>query len=166
MTTEFEIRRTDDGLHFRVVTKFSIILRWIVPIFLAVVFGFAFLKQLPSAMPLIVAFGAGFIGLHALRNRFFDLQISNFEFVARGSFTDRYNTLKVISRADILGFEFKKHDFFAPIGRPCGLYAKRRWGSTCILAYLDEKQCNEAVETIYERFPEMRATAPFQRSIG
>jgi hypothetical protein len=160
MTTEFEIRRADNELHFHVVEKSSIILRWSVPVILAVVFGFVFSKQLAPAMVLIVAFGAGFIGVFALRNRFSDLQISNVEFVARGQFGGRYNVLKVIPRADILGFTFKKHDFSAPIGRPRGLYAKRRFRSTCILAYLDENQCNETIETIYERFPEMRMTAP------
>jgi hypothetical protein len=163
MTTEFAIRRTGDELHFRVVTKFSIVLRWFLPLFLAAILALLFARPFSPGIALIVIFAGIFIGAFVLRNRFSDLQVNNFEFVARVPFVDRYRATKVIPRADIVGFKCKKNDFTAPIGRPRGLYATRRLSTTCILAYLDEKQCNEAVEAIYERFPEMRESAPFER---
>ena len=163
MTTEFSIRRTDNELHFRVVTKFSIVLRWFLPLFLAAILALLFAKPFSPGIFIMVILAAVLVGAFALRNRFSDLQVNNFEFVARVPVADRYRITRVIPRADIDGFKYKKSDFTEPFGRPRGLYATRAFSTTCILAYLDEEQCNEAVEAIYERFPEMRASAPFER---
>jgi hypothetical protein len=164
MTTEFNIRRTDTELHIRVVVKYPVILRYLLPAFLATITGLVFYKDgSPVALASVIIAG-GAIGILPLRDRSSELLANNFEFIGRGRFGMQYNRAKVIPRADILGFKYKKSDLTEPIGRPRGLYAVRAHFSTCILAYIDEKQCNEAVEAIYERFPEMRASAPFERA--
>ncbi len=165
MTTEFNIRRTDTELHIRVVVKYPVILRYLLPAFLAAVVGFVFYKDVSPVALAAVIIAAGTIGILPLRNKPAELRASNFEFVAQYRFGRQRYTTKAIPRADILGFKYKKSDLTEPIGRPRGLYAVRAHFNTCILAYIDEKQCDEAVEAIYERFPEMRVTAPFKPSL-
>ncbi len=162
MATEFNIRRTDTELQIRVVARYPVILRFLLPAFLAAIAGFSFYKFVdPVVMSVAIIAGVA-IGILALRSKPSELLANNFEFVARSRFGRQYITTKVISRVDILGFKYKKSDLTEPIGRPRGLYVVRPYFSTCILAYIDGKQCDEVVEAIYERFPEMKAGAPFK----
>ena len=163
MTTEFSIRRTDNELHFRVVTKYPVILRCLLPAFLAAVVGLVFHKAVSPVALAAAIIAGGTIGILPLRDKFSELLANNFEFIARGRFGRQRVLTKTIPRADIRGFVYKKSDLTEPLGRPPGLYATRAFSTTCILGHLNEEQCNEAVEAIYKRFPEMRASAPFER---
>ena len=156
MATEFNIRRTDTELEIRVVVKYPVILRFLLPAFLAAIAGFFFYKFVDPAVLASTIITGITIGILALRNKPSELLANNFEFVARSRFGRQYVTTKIISRADILGFKCKKSDFTEPIGRPRGLYAVRAFSSTCVLAYIDERQCAEVLEAIYERFPDMK----------
>ena len=165
MTTEFNIRRTDTELHIRVVMKYPVILRCLLPAFLAAVVGFVFYKALSPVALAAAIIAGGTIGILPLRDKSSELLANNFEFIARGRFGRQYVLTKTIPRVDIRGFVYKKSDLTEPIGRPPGLYAQRGLSSTCVLAYINGRQCDEVLEAIYGRFPEMRASAPFERSL-
>jgi len=163
MTTEFSIRRTDDELHFRVVAKYPVIFRCLLPAFLAAVVALVFHKAVSPVALVAAILAGGTICILPLRDKFSELLANNLEFIARGRFGRQNVRTKTISRVDIRGFVYKKSDLTEPIGRPPGLYAQRALSGTCVLAYINPRQCDEAIEAIYERFPEMRVSAPFER---
>lgn len=89
-------------------------------------------------------------GLIEFKPRKITTAITKFEIQPVGSFGGGYLPNRQVPMADISGFEFREQTN-KPY-RPSGLYANLKSGGTCVVPYIDLRQTEILIETIYKNF--------------
>jgi hypothetical protein len=128
-----------------------------------IVIGYRYLA-LEALIPLALALGT-LAATPLLRRRYSQLQITRLELTTIGFLQD--GTVPPIPLTDVLRLEYRTLVEEGPDSpeQPEGVYVETRYGTKCMLTFVNESEANHVIDAIYQHFPEIPSEVPENRSL-
>jgi len=165
MPATFQVEETPKQLLIRVKRQRAFAAALVEAAATALFIAFLVHRVAPMAVVITSALlGAIFAIMWFTRENNVELRITNLGFIAKGSFGGEYRSVRKVSAADIHWLEYQEEQAGPEADRPGGMYAKVKYGSQCVLPYLDESQTNELIERIYAKYPSLKSNCAGHRT--